>query len=408
MTNPFLIAREGVRGFADSLRTSRLEKEEAERREREEERQRMLDERAAELHAIQVAGGQYNLNRARDLDAIGDYDAGVRDQPATVRSASPFDPAPTPGSEFSRQSFERNTPRADPEGVALPSGRVYNRRLSVEAQNNQAAAEDAHRKELAEIAALEEYLGDPAAARAFQVSGGKLGVPEKPTAPLMGSPEWREAQKFLTDENIRQHNATRPPEGAGGGAMSSTQARVLGMFREFEDGLTKYENLFAPREQGGQGMAPPGITEEWRSKVPLLGNVLAPESYQVQRAQAQRFADPWLRFTSGAAVPAPEVERFFNAYIVKPGDKPATIAAKQQARQNLLGAFRTAATGGVEEGSLEARVLMEDALAELEQIDPRAAAEAREVYERARAGFYDVPQSRSGGGGGGLDPNRRW
>lgn len=64
-------------------------------------------------------------------------------------------------------------------------------------------------------------LGDPKAIEELQLMGDpgvndwlKQFEPPEAKAPVVGTPEWQQAQKFLTDERIREKNKTyRPPAG---------------------------------------------------------------------------------------------------------------------------------------------------------------------------------------------------
>lgn len=73
-----------------------------------------------------------------------------------------------------------------------------------------------------------------------------------------------------------------------------------------------------------------------------VGNYLTSDDNRRMMAAAMRLADSWLRFTSGAAVPEPEVRRNAMAFLPQPGDDDQTLADKANARRLILESLKQA------------------------------------------------------------------
>lgn len=94
----------------------------------------------------------------------------------------------------------------------------------------------------------------------------------------------------------------------------------------------------------GTGKAPPRWLNQQASKVGLgLGNVMSPSEYQRMKQAALQLSDAWLRYTSGAAVPESEVERFAQSFLPVAGDKSETMVQKLKARETIIRAMRMGA-----------------------------------------------------------------
>jgi hypothetical protein len=99
---------------------------------------------------------------------------------------------------------------------------------------------------------------------------------------------------------------------------------------------------------------------EWGDKVlstvgMSAGNILTSEEYQQLRQAALQLSDAWLRYTSGAAVPETEVERFAQSFLPQPGDTPKTMAQKSRARATVIKALREGAGRAVSDQTEELR-----------------------------------------------------
>lgn len=110
-----------------------------------------------------------------------------------------------------------------------------------------------------------------------------------------------------------------------------------------KQGYDTMEALLANDPATGKPRAVPSWTGRQMAKVGMgAGNVLTNDQTRQLRQAANQMADAWLRYTSGAAVPEQEVERFGQSFIPEPGDDPVTLKQKADARRTIMEALRSA------------------------------------------------------------------
>lgn len=122
-----------------------------------------------------------------------------------------------------------------------------------------------------------------------------------------------------------------PGAGAGKGfteaqtrdTVYSTRARgALPTLNQFEESLISYGDQLLDSD-------PTGIARgRWQS-----------EDYQIARAAGDEFLQAILRKDTGAAITAQEQELYGKTYLPQPGDSPAVIAYKRQARERAIAAI---------------------------------------------------------------------
>jgi hypothetical protein len=74
------------------------------------------------------------------------------------------------------------------------------------------------------------------------------------------------------------------------------------------------------------------LGEKMKDGVPLVGNMMVSEGYQVGRRAANEWITSLLRKDTGATVTTQEWALYGPIYIPQPGDDPPVIEAKKQAR----------------------------------------------------------------------------
>lgn len=110
-----------------------------------------------------------------------------------------------------------------------------------------------------------------------------------------------------------------------------------------KQGFETLESLLTPGANG-RPRAVPSWTGQQLAKVGMGGgNVLTNSETRQLRQAANQLADAWLRFTSGAAVPETEVQRFAQTFVPEPGDDPTTLAQKAASRRTIMQALESAA-----------------------------------------------------------------
>ena len=160
--------------------------------------------------------------------------------------------------------------------------------------------------------------------------------PQEPKNPIIGSPEWMEAQRFtagLSDSNnARQAARTAAREGQAGGNPTEGERKAGSQVRQAEAGAATLDS------EGKR----PGIVERTLSRVPIIGNASSRERLQVMDQAARELAIAYLRVTSGATITPQEIELTMQTVIPQAGDKPRTLAQKALARRRMVEAVRMA------------------------------------------------------------------
>lgn len=82
------------------------------------------------------------------------------------------------------------------------------------------------------------------------------------------------------------------------------------------------------------------LPENLAGGVPVLGNFMQSEDYQVARDAGREFLASILRKDTGAAVTASEEQMYGDMFLPRPGDKPQTIEMKRQRRALAVEAIK--------------------------------------------------------------------
>jgi hypothetical protein len=152
-----------------------------------------------------------------------------------------------------------------------------------------------------------------------------------------------------------------------------------------------------PQIEVQRGKAVPGFIAQTAQRIGFgAGNVMTNDQVRQMRASALMVSDAWLRYTSGAAVPEQEVERFAESFIPRAGDDPGTLAIKSQARRIIINALEAGAGRALPQAD---DTEVEQMLAELQSVSPQAALVARQAIQRGRVGAGTQPAM-----GGGAAP----
>ncbi|MCI0408476.1 MAG: hypothetical protein L0191_07920 [Acidobacteria bacterium] len=224
------------------------------------------------------------------------------------------------------------------------------RRKLLEAQTADAAAQAAGTGRYAPklpdpVRGIESTVRDPTTGRSIRVlvdptTGkriSKIGE-APPSAPPAGiivqTGEGQHLVNPRTGEPIRDFGS-RPGQGS---LPTEGERRALAFYRSGKQGYDVLETVL----ESGKGV--PSWTAQQLAKAGMgTGNVLTSGEIRQMRQAALMLSDAWLRFTSGAAVPEQEVERFAESFIPRAGDDEITLAQKRQARKVILDALREGA-----------------------------------------------------------------
>lgn len=147
--------------------------------------------------------------------------------------------------------------------------------------------------------------------------------------------------------------STRVVEGAGVGGRPLTEQQSK-------------DNVFATRAEGALRTLEPVADalvsrgEALAERVPLgLGRELQTDEYQVARQAGDEFLQALLRKDTGAVITAHEQELYGKTYLPQPGDSPAVLEAKRQARARALAALKAGMSA--EQVAMTERALVEAA-----------------------------------------------
>jgi hypothetical protein len=142
----------------------------------------------------------------------------------------------------------------------------------------------------------------------------------------------------------------QPVRGAAGRAQLPTEGerKAAALFGVAQQGYETLEGLLTagvdPKTGERQYKAAPSLTDRMKQSVGMgVGNVITSNQQRQMSQAAQQMADMWLRYTSGAAVPETEVQRFALTFTPLPGDDPQTLQQKAAARRRMIGALQQAA-----------------------------------------------------------------
>jgi hypothetical protein len=157
----------------------------------------------------------------------------------------------------------------------------------------------------------------------------------------------------------------RPAAGGGGRPMTEGQRKAEAFLTQARAANEVIENVVGVEQdpQSGEitggGRKAPTLWEGFTSRFPGAGtsNFLRSDEYRRMEAAALRLSDSWLRYTSGAAVPEPEVRRFAQSFLPAPGDDPKTLLDKAKARRLILTSLEQGVgRAGDVDSDLEARM----------------------------------------------------
>lgn len=207
-----------------------------------------------------------------------------------------------------------------------------------------------------------------------------------------------------------------PPETAPTRAQLPTEGerKAAAFYKSGEYGYTALERIIAgddpatPQVETGKPKPVPGFFASARQRIGMgVGNVMTNDQVRQMRQAGLMLSDAWLRYTSGAAVPEQEVERFRDSFLPQPGDDPGTLALKSGARKVIIDAIRSGASRALDKAE-DADYLK--GLEAVRKVSPEAA--ALMMKYRPSVGTQPSPEEmvqrtpdRFGPRPPGLDPN---
>jgi len=271
--------------------------------------------------------------------AIADFGAGVQ---AVLRQRM-LDEIAAQEREFRQQQMLAQGARAD-RGLDLEDARLG---LDIE-KFNQPAPEPPPM-----------VVGGRLVTRTGQVLYEPPKEPEKPERPVALSPGSR-----LIDPTTGRLIASAPtaptkPERSMADVLAEYEAKkqIDAKYTGARPSLGAERNVLAYYNRAKQASDDISTLEEQIAGQGLLGqlqgqfapNILQTENQQLYRQAQRAFTEARLRKESGAAIPQGEYDNDARTYFAQPGDSPAVIEQKRQARQVVLEGLKNASGRAYEE-----------------------------------------------------------
>jgi hypothetical protein len=145
-------------------------------------------------------------------------------------------------------------------------------------------------------------------------------------------------ETYLTPEEIRARGGVTPA--ARRRPTTGQERAALAFYQRAEQA----NQVAAPLEEGISKMGLGG-----QLQLEHAPNIMQSGSNQRYRQAQRAFTEARLRKESGAAIPQGEYDNDARTYFAQPGDTPAVIAQKQQARKQVLEGLALSTGGAWEE-----------------------------------------------------------
>jgi hypothetical protein len=249
-----------------------------------------------------------------------------------------------------------NIGNARDEGMAMRRKQANDDLLARIEQERQDADSSARRDFMAAQTRSMNASADRQPARRTQYDaarGGMIDLDAGTFSPVQGLPSASETSRprrtQIVDGQLVDLDTGRaspiqgytPPPAAPPKASIPTEGerKAAAFYASGKQGFELLEGLLSQ-----DGKEVPGFVAQAAQRIGLgAGNVLTNSEVRQMRQAALMLSDAWLRYTSGAAVPEQEVERFAESFIPRAGDDPTTLAQKKASRAVIIEALRRGA-----------------------------------------------------------------
>jgi hypothetical protein len=249
-----------------------------------------------------------------------------------------------------------NIGNARDEGMAMRRKQANDDLLARIEQERQDADSSARRDFMAAQTRSMNASADRPPARRTQYDaarGGMIDLDAGTFSPVQGLPSASETSRprrtQIVDGQLVDLDTGRaspiqgytPPPAAPPKASIPTEGerKAAAFYASGKQGFELLEGLLSQ-----DGKEVPGFVAQAAQRIGLgAGNVLTNSEVRQMRQAALMLSDAWLRYTSGAAVPEQEVERFAESFIPRAGDDPTTLAQKKASRAVIIEALRRGA-----------------------------------------------------------------
>lgn len=194
------------------------------------------------------------------------------------------------------------------------------------------------------VLARQSGMDDATARDLFRTVWEEAATPALLGTILRKHPDWAtlpvpKQVTLYVDEQMRRTEARfRPPDRPDRPERPTEgERRAAALYRTGRLGFETLERVL----ETGKGV--PGWSAQQLARAGFgVGNVMTKAEFRRMRQASRVLADAWLRYTSGAAVPETEVERFSQGFIPEAGDDAETLVQKKAARRAVIEALRDA------------------------------------------------------------------
>ena len=184
------------------------------------------------------------------------------------------------------------------------------------------------------IPGYREPLADPIAD--LKARAAAAGIQE-------GTPEY---QQFMLNNGKTETGMVIESDGQGGFRMVQGAGAAAAGAKPFTEGQSK-DIVFATRAEGALASLDPiakaltsrgEVAADW---LPMgLGGGMQTDEYQVAKTAGDEFLQAILRKDTGAAITTQEQALYGETYLPRPGDSPARLQYKQEARKRAVEALK--------------------------------------------------------------------
>lgn len=166
--------------------------------------------------------------------------------------------------------------------------------------------------------------------------------------------------RLFTEQTVMELGLERAPSvgggagtgaGAGGVRTTDAQKRTEALYSMAVNAVTELNDIppqpmtlaqslpGGAKPEGDLGMYTQSWGRQQAAKVADIasaGPYVSSDKAQMQRVSMLKLSEAWLRYTSGAAVPEQEVERFAQTFIPRAGESDAVKARKRASRLQII------------------------------------------------------------------------
>jgi hypothetical protein len=247
------------------------------------------------------------------------------------------------GQQLTNDKTRRDLSRVEVETMTAPDGTVFEREKGKPGAQWQQSLKLPQKPKEPNV----EIIRDAATGEIIAVDKNDVGAgvkklreggpsKEPPPTRMIKQPDGSE----VAVEWDREKQTWVPMRAPEGGAAIKAPAKLT---EQQSKDLVYYNRGLQALETLGDGSSltgNEGLVGATIGQVPILGNYAKSEGYQKAEQAGRNYLNSILRKDTGAAITKPEMEIYGGVFLPQPGDGPAVLAQKAEARKQALDAVR--------------------------------------------------------------------